>query len=525
MTSRSLLKWQKAALLVMALCAADAGFAPQAFAAPPQDFSSTVKPLMPAVVNISTTVEIPQDKRMPGMGGSPLEELFRQFLEEQQGGGGRPRKGSSLGSGFLISQEGNVAYVVTCNHVVADADEIKVTLHEGDDFKAEIVGRDPRTDLALLKFTCDKKLTTVPWGDSTKADVGQWLIAIGNPFGLSSTVTIGIISSTGRDIGARPTSRDGRFADYVDGYIQTDASINMGNSGGPMFNTNGEVIGISTAIFSPNGGNIGIGFGIPSDLAKQVIAQLREFGKTKRGWLGVRIQLVTPEIASSLGLKKPWGALVGEISPKSPAAKAGVVTGDVILKFNGHDIKESRMLPRMVGEAPIGKDAPLVVWRDGKEITLTLKVGEFEQAESDGLLGDSEEEAEAKPTPNGPQILGMAVKPLTLEQRKRFGVDDEAITGLVITNLDPRSEAADKGLRPGDVLVEITSERLKIKPKSADDLQKFVATAKKEKRKQLLLLVNRQGSPRYLTLSLEEDDGDKADKADKKKADKDKKKS
>ncbi|MCA0370117.1 MAG: Do family serine endopeptidase [Proteobacteria bacterium] len=523
MTKQPFQKWRSAALVALSIFAADMAVNTQAYAGAPQDFSSTVKPLLPAVVNISTTVELTADKRVPGMGGSPLEELFRQFLEEQQGGGGRPRKGSSLGSGFLISQDGKTAYVVTCNHVVADADEIKVTLHDGDDFKAEIVGRDPRTDLALLKFTCEKKLTTVSWGDSTKADVGQWLIAIGNPFGLSSTVTIGIISSTGRDIGARPTSRDGRFADYVDGYIQTDASINMGNSGGPMFNTNGEVIGISTAIFSPNGGNIGIGFGIPSDLAKQVIAQLREFGKTKRGWLGVRIQMVTPEIAASLGLKKPWGALVGEVSPKSPSAKAGVMTGDVILKFNGHDIKESRMLPRMVGEAPIGQDAPLVVWRDGKEVTLTLRVGEFEQAESDGLLGDSEgEEDDAKPAPNGPQILGMSLKPLTLEQRKRFGVEDEGITGLVIANLDPRSEAADKGLRPGDVLVELTSERQKIKPKSSDDLQKFVDTAKKEKRKQLLVLVNRQGSPRYLTLSLEEDD---AEKEDKKTADKAKKKS
>lgn len=515
MSLNTLQKWQKRLCLVVALAAAL-----PALQAAPQDFSSVVKPLLPAVVNISTTSEASADKRFPGMGGgagNPLEELFRQFLDEQGGGGPRPRKSSSLGSGFIISQEDKTVYVVTCNHVVADADEIKVTLHDGDDFKATIVGRDPRTDLALLKFECEKKVTTAPWGDSKKAEVGQWIIAIGNPFGLSSTVTVGIISTLGRDISAR-AGRDGSFADYVDGYMQTDASINMGNSGGPMFNVDGQVIAISTAIFSPNGGNIGIGFGIPADLAKQVIGQLREFGKTKRGWLGVRIQGITPEIASSLGLSKPWGALVGETSPKSPAGLAGVQTGDVILKFNGVEVKESRSLPRLVGETDIGKTVPIVVWRDGKEVTLQISVGEFEKAESEGLIGNEDEEADTPAPSKGPMVLGMSIKPLSLELRKRFGIEDDKASGVVIVSLDPRSEAAEKGLRPGDLIVEVTSERRKLRPKTGDDLQKLVDELRKDKKKQLLLLVNRGGSPRYLALSLEEEKKD--DKHDEKKQEK-----
>jgi serine protease Do len=517
MLTTRLKNWQGRALLLIGLWAAPTQAAPQ-------DFSSTVKPLLPAVVNISTTMEISNDKRMQGFGGqgNPLEELFRQFLEEQQGGGGgRTRKTSSLGSGFIISQEGKTVYVVTCNHVVAEADEIKITLHDGDDYKAEVVGRDPRTDLALLKFQTEKSVTTTSWGDSKKAEVGQWIIAIGNPFGLSSTVTVGIISTLGRDISARAAaSRDGSFADYVDGYIQTDASINMGNSGGPMFDIDGHVIAISTAIFSPNGGNIGIGFGIPADLGQQVINQLRQYGKTKRGWLGVRIQNVTPEIATSLGLTKHWGALVGGVSPKSPANLAGVQTGDVIVKFNGVDIKESRSLPRLVGETEIGKSAPMLVWRDGKEITLHLKVGEFEQAESDGLLGGDEgDDHDDTPASSKPMVLGMQFIPVTPDQKKRSGVETPGDTGLTIIALDPRSEAAEKGLRPGDVLLEATCGLAKIKPKAPGDFGNFIKKARSDKGKQVLLLVSREGNPRYLTLSLEEE------KKDDKKEEKKKKKS
>ncbi len=463
----------------------------------PSDFSHIVKPLMPSVVNISTTTEISSERRFQGPGGAhPFEELFRQFLEDHRGGG-RPRKTSSLGSGFIISQEGKDVFVVTCNHVISEADEIKVIFHDGDEVKAQLIGRDPRTDLALLKITTDKKVTVATWGDSRKTEVGNWVIAVGNPFGLSSTVTTGIVSTVARDIAAR-SSRGQGLADYVDGYIQTDAPINMGNSGGPMFNIDGQVIAISTAIFSPNGGNIGIGFGIPSDLAKQVIMQLKEFGRTKRGWLGVRIQNVTKEIASSLGLKNDEGALVGDISRNSPAGAAGVKTGDVILSFNGKKVKESRHLPRLVGETVIGKSVPLVVWRDGKEVTLSVKVGEFEQAQEEGLI---DAQSGDKNTSKKDFILGLVVKPVKPALCERFGIAENS-KGLMIVAIDPRSEAAEKGLRPGDLISEIKVEKEKINPKSLKDLETFILKARKAGKKQVLFLISRGGNLLYLTLGV-----------------------
>lgn len=462
----------------------------------PSDFAQIVKPLRPSVVNISTTTDISSERRFRGPGGDhPLEELFRQFLEDHKGGG-RPRKTSSLGSGFIIEQKGKDVFIVTCHHVISDADEIKVIFHEGDEVKAEVVGRDRRTDLALLKVTTDRKVTIASWGDSKKTEVGNWVIAIGNPFGLSSTVTTGIVSTVARDIVARG-GRQG-LADYVDGYIQTDAPINMGNSGGPMFNTEGEVIAISTAIFSPNGGNIGIGFGIPSDLAQQVIRQLRKFGRTKRGWLGVRIQGVTKDIAASLGLKKDAGALVGDISPNSPAIAAGIKTGDIILKFNGKSVKESRHLPRLVGEAEIGALTPIVVWRDGKEVTLKVKVGEFEQAEKDGLIVVNDGEG-TKSEKNF--VLGLSVKTSTPALRERFGLPKE-VKGLLIAGVDPRSEASEKGLRPGDLIVEIKVEKEKARPTKPKELEAFVARARKSGKKQILFLISRGGNLLYMPLGV-----------------------
>lgn len=479
----------------------------------PTDFSQIVKPLLPSVVNISTSTDLSSQRRFPenGRGGHPLEELFRQFLEEQRGGG-RPRKTSSLGSGFVIEQNGQVAFIVTCNHVIAEADEIKVIFHDGDEVKAELVGTDARTDLALVKVKVDKKLALAPWGDSTKSEVGNWVIAIGNPFGLSSTVTTGIVSTTRRDIAARSARGQG-FADYVDGYIQTDASINMGNSGGPMFNIQGEVIAISTAIFSPNGGNIGIGFGIPSDLAKRVIAQLKKFGRTKRGWLGVRVQGVTKEIASSLGLENDTGALVGDISPQSPAGAAGIKTGDIILKFDGKVVEESQYLPRLVGETEIESKVPVVVWRDGKEVTLQVKIGEFEQAEEDGLI---DIQGDRKPTSKKDFVLGLAVKPVKKhlcdipggadkskkESKTSQSEGDKAEKGLIIVAVDPRSEAAEKGLRPGDIIAEVKSAKEKVIPKSHSELDDFISKARKEDRKQALFLISRGGNLLYVTLGI-----------------------
>jgi serine protease Do len=466
----------------------------------PASFADIVEPLLPAVVNISTTSEIVQERRTPGLPGSPLEDFFRHFFEE--GLGGRllpPRKASTLGSGFIVAQKGKEAFIVTCNHVIADAEEIKVFLHNDDtELKAEVVGRDRRTDLALLKIKTDKKLTVAEWGDSSKLRVGDWVIAIGNPFGLSSTVTTGIVSTLARDISERSSDI---VADYINNYIQTDASINMGNSGGPMFNVEGKVVAISTAIFSPNGGNIGIGFGIPSDLAKHVIDQLMSMGRTQRGWLGVKVQPVTEEVAEALGLQKPMGALVGEVSPKSPAEKVGMKSGDVILKFNGIDVKDSRYLPRIVGETPIGKDVPIVIWRDNKEQTLHIRVGEFETAEAEGLIRPYEEEREVIHKKN--KTLGLVLQEITPGARERFRIPDE-VQGILIAYVDPQSEAAEKGLRPGDVIVEAVVKDKRMKMSQTSDFQKFVEEARKDKKTQVLLLVSRRGSLRFINLRLEE---------------------
>lgn len=471
----------------------------------PRDFADIVAPFLSAVVNISTVTEIPRNRvfmdtpNFPP--GSPFEELFRHFMEE--GPQARPRKTASLGSGFIISQTSNEAFIVTCNHVIADADKITVILHDNTEFEAKVVGRDRRTDLALLKIKTDKKLTIAEWGDSNACRVGSWVIPVGNPFGLSSTVTHGIISTNARDLSMK--MRGPATADYIDGYIQTDASINMGNSGGPMFNIQGKVIGISTAILSPTGGSIGLGFAIPSSIAKEVIKQLKDFGRTKRGWLGVKIQPVTEAIATSLGLKKTIGALVGEITTNSPAIKAGIKGGDVILSFNNQEVKESRLLPRIVGEAPIGKKLPLVVWRNGKEINLDIIVGEFEEAEKEGLIPyDGTDDKKADKRQMGKPILGMAVQSIKPSQFDRFGVTENT-KGLVITFIDPDSEAAEKGLRPGDMISEVILETKHARFTEIEEFSKFVEEARSNKKKQLLLLISRSGNSRYISLSLEEE--------------------
>lgn len=461
----------------------------------PNNFANIVEPLLPAVVNISTTTEVSANRRyqeMPNFPpGTPLDEFFRYFFEEGQPT--RPKKTTSLGSGFIVSQEGKEAFIVTCNHVIADADEITVILHNDTELKAIVVGQDRRTDLALLKVSTDQKLATVEWGDSSTAKVGEWIIAVGNPFGLSSTVTIGIISTIARNISTR--AKGAPAVDYIDGYIQTDASLNMGNSGGPMFNISGKVIAISTAIFSPNGGNIGIGFGIPASLAKTTIEQIKKFGHPKRGWLGVTIQSVTPEIAESLNLKTTTGALVGAIAAKSPATKAGVKQGDVILSFDGKPVKESRLLPRMVGEATIGGKVPLTVWRDGKELKLETEVGEFEEAQQEGLVIDLTEENNSK----APKVLGMQVKEVKPAEFERYGISEK---GVIIVGLDPDSEAAEKGLRPGDLIAEVTIAGKRERITTSEQLLKLLEDGQKQGKKQILLLINRGGIQRFITLAL-----------------------
>jgi serine protease Do len=467
----------------------------------PEDFSGLAEPLLPSVVNISTTTVIKRDRRQEMIPqfppGTSIEEFFRQFMDENQAE--RSRKAMSLGSGFFIAQEGDVAYVVTCNHVIADADDVKVVLHNDSiEYKAEIVGRDRRTDLALLKIKAPKQMVIADWGDSSKSRVGEWIIAMGNPFGLGGTVTAGIVSSIARDIGAR--SRLGA-ADYVSGYIQTDAPINMGNSGGPMFNMDGKVIGICTAIFSPNGGSIGIGFGIPSDLAKQVIEQLKQYGRTKRGWIGVQIQPVDQNVADSFGLKEPKGALVNGVTRGSPSEKAGLKSGDIILKFNGKDVGDSRQLQHIVGEAVIGSKVPVVVWRNGKQLNIDILVGEFEKAEEEGFIQTSNEEPKMKA--KGEKVLGLVAEEITPAVIEKFELNHDT-KGIIVTYVEPGSNADNVGMKAGDIIVAVVAGAKRIDIKKPADLKSAIDKLKKEDLKKVLMLINSNGKSRYIPLSLED---------------------
>lgn len=460
---------------------------------PVQGFADEVEKLLPAVVNISTTQtvkdkgghDLPDFPQFPP--GSPLEDFFKDFMEKHQQMPNMPRqrKTTSLGSGFLIDPSG---LVVTNNHVIEDADEINVILHDDTSLKAQVVGRDSKTDLAVLKVSSSKPLPYVEFGDSDKMRVGDWILVIGNPFGLGGTVTTGIISARARDINSGP----------YDDYIQTDAPINRGNSGGPMFNLKGEVIGINTAIFSPSGGSVGIGFAIPSSMAKNVVAQLKGGGKIRRGWLGVRIQNVTEEIAKSLSLDKARGALVSSLPADSPAAKGGVKAGDVIITFDGKPVTEMRRLPRMVAEAGINRSVPVTVWREGKEVSLSVNIGEMKDDDvADGADEPSgQEEAQDK--------IGKAtaipefdakVAALTAETRKAFDLNDK-VKGIVITAIGENSPFLDKGLQPGDVISEASQKEIK-------DVKDFVAMAKETAStgKPLLMLIDRKGDLRFIAVA------------------------
>lgn len=460
----------------------------------PMSFADLAEKLLPAVVNISTTQAAPQ--RQPGQRpelpqfppGSPFEEFFRDFFDRQQPDQPQQRKSTSLGSGFVIDAKNG--YVVTNNHVIQDADEITVILQDDTNIKAELIGRDSKTDLALLKIQTTHPLVEVSFGDSDAMRVGDWVLAIGNPFGLGGSVTAGIISARQRDINAGP----------YDDFLQTDASINRGNSGGPMFNLDGQVIGINTAIFSPTGGSVGIGFAIPSSLARQVISQLREFGKTRRGWLGVRIQAVTPEIAESLGLPGAKGALVASVTADGPAAKAGIQAGDVVLKFDGKEIGEMRRLPRVVAETEIDKAAPMEVWRKGKLTTLQVKVGELEAAEESGLLtnpGEERRQPGNQPAEKPVEALGLKLVGITPDLRQQYEIRED-LKGVVVTEVANNSIASERGIRAGDVVVEIDREEVR-KP---EDVPARVKAAKDQGKKSVLVLVDRQGDLRFVALPI-----------------------
>ena len=447
----------------------------------PESFADLAEKLLPSVVNISTTqtVEGRERPNMPQVPpGSPFEDFFKEFLD-RNGPQQRSRRATSLGSGFLISKDG---YVVTNNHVIADADEITVILQDDTRLPAELVGRDPKTDLAVLKVKSEKDLPAVGFGDSGSARVGDWVVAIGNPFGLGGTVTAGIISARGRDINSGP----------YDDYIQTDASINRGNSGGPMFNLKGRVIGINTAIFSPTGGSVGIGFAIPTSTAKPVIDQLIKNGSVKRGWLGVHIQAVTDEIAETLGLSEAEGALVANVIEDSPAEKAKIKAGDVILTFDGKKVEEMRSLPRIVAETQVGKATKVSVWRDGKMKTLRVAVGE--------LADEDQVAARSGGTKDGDRDiddLGLTLSGITDAVRSRFKLAKDA-KGVVVTKVDSNGPAAEKNIRPGDVIVEVSQAEVS----TTADVVKKIREVKKDGRETVLLLLEGDNGMRFVVVRL-----------------------
>ncbi len=448
----------------------------------PESFADLADRVSPAVVNITTTTSVaaPLDRgpRLPE--GSPFEDFFRDFFDGPQGERpNRPRRNQALGSGFVISEDG---FIVTNNHVIDGADEIRIEFFSGLELEAELIGTDPATDIALLKVDHSSPLPHVPWGDAEAARVGDWVIAVGNPLGQGFSVSAGIISARGRAL-------QGNFDDF----IQTDAAINRGNSGGPLFNMEGEVIGVNTAILSPTGGSIGIGFAMSSTVATNVVAQLQEFGSTRRGWLGVRIQDLTEDMAEAIGLDRAEGAMITDVM-EGPSREAGIQAGDVILEFDGGTVTDTRTLVRRVSDAGVGRDVEVVVFRGGEELTLSVTLGQRELAEAAGL-GLPGQDA---PPPAEPSVfLGMTLEPLSDSTRGEMNLPEGA-TGLIVREVDPESDAAERGVRPGDLITEAMQEPVT----SVEDLEARAEAARDAGRRSLLVLLRRDGEPRFVALGL-----------------------
>jgi serine protease Do len=467
-----------AAVLGMALAVTPAIEA-SAFGAP-ESFADLAAQVSPAVVNITTSsvVAAPADGQPMFPPGSPFEDFFRDFQNPNRGDD-TPRLSEALGSGFVISEDG---YIVTNNHVIEGADEIKIEFYSGDTLDAKLVGTDPKTDIALLKVESEEPLPFVQFGDSDLMRVGDWVMAMGNPLGQGFSVSAGIVS-------ARNRALSGSYDDF----IQTDAAINRGNSGGPLFNMDGQVIGVNTAILSPNGGSIGIGFSMASNVVSNVTDQLREFGETRRGWLGVRIQDVTPDVAEALGLADAKGALVTDV-PEGPAKEAGMQAGDVITSFDGVEVDDTRELVRKVADTDVGKETKVVVLRDGQTETLTITLGRREEAEAAAVPAAAAPSEE----PEQKELLGLTVTGLTPQMADDMGLPVGS-EGLVVTAVDPVSEAYAKGLREGDLITEAGQKKVE----TAGDLENRIVEAKEAGRKSLLLLIRREGEPRFVALSVE----------------------
>ena len=446
----------------------------------PESLAPLAEQISPSVVNIttSTVVERPTGPQGIVPEGSPLEDLFNNRPKGE--GSPRSRRSSALGSGFVISEDG---YVVTNNHVIEGADEILIEFFSGEELPAKVIGTDPKTDIALLKVETDQPLPFVPFGNSDVSRVGDWVISMGNPLGQGFSVSAGIVS-------ARNRALSGTYDDY----IQTDAAINRGNSGGPLFNMDGEVIGVNTAILSPNGGSIGIGFSMASNVVTRVVDQLREFGETRRGWLGVRIQDLTDDLAEGFGLDSTKGALVNSVQ-EGPAKEGGMLDGDIIVSFDGKPVADTRGLVRTVANSPVGESVRVIVLREGKSITLKVTLGRREDAEK--AVQTSAVEPEEAPAPVTKDVLGLTLSVLTDELREQLSLDADQ-DGLVVTDVDNTAEAYEKGLRAGDVITEAGQKKIT----SIEDLDTRLAEVKDAGRKSLLLLVRRAGDPRFVALSL-----------------------
>ena len=434
--------------------------------------------ISPSVVNITTSTTVSRRTGPQGIvpEGSPFEEFFR---DRNNNDDGAPRRSSSLGSGFVISEDG---YVVTNNHVIDGADEILVEFFDGEELIAEVVGTDPNTDIALLKVEADGPLPFVPFGDSDEARVGDWVIAMGNPLGQGFSVSAGIVSARNREL-------SGRYDDY----IQTDAAINKGNSGGPLFNMDGEVIGVNTAILSPTGGSIGLGFSMASNVVTSVVSQLQQYGETRRGWLGVQIQDVTEDMAEAMGLESATGAAVNGVLD-GPAQEAGILIGDVIISFDGKDVEDTRSLVKQVGNTPVGEAVRVVVRRGEETKTLVVTLGRREDAEAATPAAAQPPEDEA---PKTTEMFGLSLSVIDEVLREELGADAD-LEGLAVTAVDESSEAFEKGLRAGDVITEAGQQKVT----SIEELETRVDEARDAGRKSLLLLVNRAGDPRFVALSL-----------------------
>ncbi|MBB99570.1 MAG: serine protease [Rhodobacteraceae bacterium] len=485
--------FRRAAVLTLAFALGAASLAADlrpALAHGPESVPDLAESRLDSVVNISTAQNVTGQRSVPMPqvpDGSPFQEFFDEFFNRQnRDNTNRPRRVQSLGSGFVL--DGTEGIIITNNHVIEGADEITVNFNDGSKLAAEVIGTDPKTDLAVLKVDPEGPLKAVAFGDSDKMRVGDWVMAIGNPFGLGGTVTTGIVSARNRDINSGP----------YDNYLQTDASINRGNSGGPLFNELGEVIGINTAIISPSGGSIGIGFAIPSKTAMQVIAQLREFGETRRGWLGVRIQEVTDEIAESLGMSDAEGALVAGITEGGPAEEAGLTAGDVIIEFNGQRVPSMRDLPRMVADTPVAEEVDVVVLRKGTEVTLKVTLGRLEEADS--AVADASGESPADEPSETSSMLGMTLAPMSDELREKYTIAED-VEGVVVTEVEAGSDAAEKRITAGDVIVEVAQEAVK----APADIRARVQTLKEEGRRLALLLIsNAQGEVRFIPVPIED---------------------